>query len=168
MMKKIILIGGPMGIGKTTISQQLKKELDHCVFLDGDWCWDMHPFIVNDETKKMVMNNITYSLNQFIHCSSIENIIFCWVMHENNIIEDILSLLDLKDCEVYNISLICSREVLKQRIQKDIELDIRQKDVIDRSIERLSCYEKVDSFKINVSDLSVNESVKCIKQYCRL
>ena len=41
-----------MGVGKTTVSHLLKKELHHSVMLDGDWCWDMHPFIVNDETKK--------------------------------------------------------------------------------------------------------------------
>ena len=38
-MKTIYLIGGTMGVGKTTVSQQLKKELPKSVFLDGDWCW---------------------------------------------------------------------------------------------------------------------------------
>ena len=40
-----------MGVGKTTISQLLKKQLNNSVFLDGDWCWDSHPFQVTDETK---------------------------------------------------------------------------------------------------------------------
>ncbi|WP_245249283.1 AAA family ATPase [Vagococcus allomyrinae] len=35
-MKKLILIGGTMGIGKTTISQELKHLLPNSVFLDGD------------------------------------------------------------------------------------------------------------------------------------
>ncbi|MBQ0125795.1 MAG: AAA family ATPase, partial [Clostridiales bacterium] len=39
-MKTLYLIGGTMGVGKTTVCQQLKKELDKAVFLDGDWCWD--------------------------------------------------------------------------------------------------------------------------------
>ncbi|WP_277820723.1 hypothetical protein [Dubosiella muris] len=38
-MKTLWLIGGPMGIGKTTVGQALKKKLDRAVFLDGDWCW---------------------------------------------------------------------------------------------------------------------------------
>ena len=45
-MKTIYLIGGTMGVGKTTVSQQLKKELPNSVFLDGDWCWDADPFQV--------------------------------------------------------------------------------------------------------------------------
>lgn len=80
-MKKLYLIGGTMGVGKTTICQELKKNLDCSVFLDGDWCWDSHPFCVTNETKNMVLDNICYVLNNFIHCSVYENIIFFWVMH---------------------------------------------------------------------------------------
>ena len=50
-MKTLYLIGGTMGVGKTTISQQLKKDLPNCVFLDGDWCWDADPFQVTEETE---------------------------------------------------------------------------------------------------------------------
>lgn len=84
-MKRTYIIGGTMGVGKTTVCQELKKRLPASVFLDGDWCWDMHPFQVNDETKRMVLQNITFLLNQFIRCSAYENIIFCWVMHEQSI-----------------------------------------------------------------------------------
>lgn len=55
-----------MGIGKTTVCQHLKKELTNSVFLDGDWCWDASPFQVTDETKGMVLDNITHVLNNFI------------------------------------------------------------------------------------------------------
>ena len=55
-MKKLILINGTMGAGKTTTCQELLKILQPSVFLDGDWCWKMHPFIVNEETKNMALN----------------------------------------------------------------------------------------------------------------
>ena len=57
-MKNIYIIGGTMGVGKTTICQKLKLKLANSVFLDGDWCWDMNPFQVTEETKKMVIDNI--------------------------------------------------------------------------------------------------------------
>ena len=47
-----------MGVGKTTISRQLKKDLHNSVFLDGDWFWDADPFQVTEETKEMVMRNL--------------------------------------------------------------------------------------------------------------
>ena len=97
-----------MGIGKTTVSQLIKRKLDNSVFLDGDWCWDAHPFQVTEETKKMVLENICFLLNQFIHCSAYQNIIFCWVLHEQNIIDTILANIDKTDCELKVVSLICS------------------------------------------------------------
>ena len=40
MMKTLYMIGGTMGVGKTTVCQLLKHDLPNSVFLDGDWCWD--------------------------------------------------------------------------------------------------------------------------------
>jgi tRNA uridine 5-carbamoylmethylation protein Kti12 len=50
-MKNLIIMGGTMGAGKTATCRELQKILPRNVFLDGDWCWDMHPFVVTDETK---------------------------------------------------------------------------------------------------------------------
>ena len=76
-MKRLYLIGGPMGVGKTTVGQILKKQLADCVYLDGDWCWDMDPFSVTPETKCMVIDNICTLLNNFLRCTAYKNIVFC-------------------------------------------------------------------------------------------
>ena len=75
-MKTLYLIGGTMGVGKTTVCQLLKKKLPKSVFLDGDWCWDADPFVVTPEIKEMILDNIRHLLNNFLHCSVYENIIF--------------------------------------------------------------------------------------------
>jgi len=118
-MKNLFFIGGTMGVGKTATCQILKQKLNNSFFLDGDWCWDMHPFQVTEETKQMVLENIGFLLNSFIRCSAYENIVFCWVMHQQSIIDDILSQLDMVNCNVHSISLICSEQALRTRLQKD-------------------------------------------------
>lgn len=120
-MKTLYLIGGTMGIGKTTVCRQLKKELHNSVFLDGDWCWDSDPFQVTEDTKAMVLDNIHYLLNNFIHCPAYENIIFCWVMHEQAIIDDIVQHIDTECCRVEPISLICDVHTRIKRLEKDID-----------------------------------------------
>ena len=159
-MKKLYLIGGTMGVGKTTTCQVLKTKLDKSVFLDGDWCWNMHPFVVNKETKKLVLNNICALLNNDIKCNAFENIIFCCVMHEQSIIDDLLSRLDLNDVKVIAISLVCQKEALEKRIQKDIDQGIRKPDVLARSVERLEMYQKLNTYKIDVSNKTIEEIVK--------
>jgi shikimate kinase len=163
-MKKLYIIGGTMGVGKTTVSKELKNRLSKSVFLDGDWCWDMNPFVVNNETKAMVMDNICYMLNNFIHCSEYENIIFCWVLHEQEIIDSILLRLDKQNINVISISLLCKEKALRERIQKDIDNKLRSKDVLERSIERIHLYEKLDTVKIEVSEKTVADTVNEIMQ----
>ena len=161
-MKKLSMIGGTMGVGKTSACQILKQKLDNSVFLDGDWCWDMHPFQVTQETKKMVLENIAFLLNNFIQCSAYENIIFCWVMHEQDIIDDILSRLDTAGCQIRSISFVCSQEALRARLQKDVNMGIRTADVIPRSLERVPMYEKLDSVKIDISGLSPEQAAEMV------
>ncbi|HIQ98132.1 MAG TPA: AAA family ATPase [Candidatus Scybalocola faecavium] len=161
-MKNIYLIGGTMGVGKTTTCQVLKKKLPNCAFLDGDWCWDMDPFQVNEETKAMVMENIIFMLNSFIRCSVYENIVFCWVMHEQEIMDRILARLELKDCQVFLFSLVASPKALKIRLQKDIDQGLRTEDVLRRSMDRLPLYEKLDTVKIDVSNISPEETARQI------
>ena len=158
-MKNLYMIGGTMGVGKTTICQKLKQKLNNCVFLDGDWCWDSDPFKVTDETKKMVLNNICFILNQYIKCSAYENIVFCWVMHEQDIINHILNDIDTNNCNIKNISLICDKETLRLRLMKDVEDGIRKEDVIERSINRISLYDNLNTLKINTNNKSIDTIV---------
>ena len=117
-MKNLYIIGGTMGVGKTTVSRLLMKKLPNSVFLDGDWCWDSSPFVVTSETKAMVIDNICHLLNNFLHCSAYENVIFCWVMHQQDIIDDILKELDTSNCCVYTISLTSDEYALTNRLQE--------------------------------------------------
>ena len=127
----------------------------------------MSPFIVNDETKKMVIDNISYLLNNFISCSVYENIIFCWVMHEQSILDDVLSRLDKHNCILYKFSLVCSEQALISRITKDIKMGIRTEDVINRSISRLKNYFEMVTEKIDVGKVSAKEAAKIIFGYIK-
>ncbi len=157
-MKKLYLIGGTMGVGKTAVCKILNAELPNCVFLDADWCWYANPFVVTDETKAMVIDNITHLLNNFIKCSEYKNVVFCWVMHEQTIIDELLKRINTDGCEVVEISLVCSKTALKQRLTKDIKNGLRTADIIERSIEKLPLYDKLDTLKIDTT----NKSAKAV------
>ena len=96
-MKDLVFINGTMGVGKSTTCRELLSLLSPSAFLDGDWCWSMSPFVVNEETKAMVLGNAAYVLNSFLHCSAYRYVIFCWVMDEFSIVEELLRRLDMSD-----------------------------------------------------------------------
>lgn len=153
-MKKLYLIGGPMGVGKTTVCRELKSLCPPSVFLDGDWCWDMEPFQVTPETTRMVQENISFLLGQFLRCSAYETVIFCWVMHQQAIVDQVLSRLPLEGVEVRCVSLLAQPETLRERIGRDVAAGLRTWDVLDRSLQRLPLYQELSTEKLWVDDMA--------------
>ena len=166
-MKDLYIIGGAMGVGKTATCRIMKTQLDSCVFLDGDWCWDMHPFQVTEETKRMVMENICFLLNNFIKCSACQNILFCWVMHRQEIIDELLSRLDTANCRAHLVSLLCSEQALQARLQKDVDAGIRAEDIIRKSVERIPLYARLNTQKVDVSNITPEQAAEHILHSCR-
>jgi len=163
-MKDLYLIGGAMGVGKTAVGQQLKRDLPNSVFLDGDWCWDADSFRVTEETKAMVLENICFLLNNFLRCTAYDHVIFCWVMHRQEIIDAILSRLKTENCRVRCISLVCRPDVLEKRLRGDIAEGIRTADILEKSLSYLPLYGPLHTEKIDTSELSVQQIANTIAQ----
>ena len=122
----------------------------------------MNPFVVSEENKEMVINNISYLLKSYLNNSGYKYIIFCWVMNEEYILKQVLDKLIEFDFELYKISLICTEEALRNRLNNDVMSGVRKADVVNRSIERISAYEKMDTVKIDVSGITAEETAKRI------
>ena len=160
-MQNLIFINGTMGVGKSAVCRELKKLLPQNVFLDGDHCWDMTPFTVNETTCRMVLDNICALLNSFLKSGMFENILFCWVMHERGIIDEILSRLS-GDFRFHLITLTCSEQELLRRLHGDIAAGIRDESVIARSLERAAHYKNMNSVCLDTSTLSPLSAAKRI------
>lgn len=158
-MKKLIFIGGPMGVGKTAVSKELQKKLKNCVYLDGDWCWFTNPWILTDNTKNMVIKNIAFLLNNFLTCPDYEYIILSWILYDNAIVESILSRIRTKEYSFIHISLIAKADTIVERLTKDLANKIRTETIVlERSLERLTHYPNVDSIKIDTTYLTPTET----------
>ena len=161
-MKHLYLIGGPMGVGKTAACRQLHHLLNRSVFLDGDWCWDMHPFVVSEETRAMVMDNITHLLGNFLRCSAFDHVIFCWVMHQQAMMDDLLARLPLSDVSVIRVSLVCSEAALTERLRQDIGAGLRTPDVLARSLAYLPLYPALNTVKLDTTEWTAAQTAQAI------
>ncbi|HNZ08728.1 MAG TPA: AAA family ATPase [Bacillota bacterium] len=136
-MKKLILVSGTMGVGKTTTCRLLYKMAPRTAWLDGDWCWLMNPWNFCDENKEMVMSNITGVLGSFLSNSTLDNVVFSWVMHKKEIIDDLLGRISKHEFELHLFALVCSPVELSSRMEED-ERDAQN---IKASIDRLPLYQ---------------------------
>lgn len=155
-MKKLIIINGTPGVGKSTVSKLLNQQIENSAWLDGDWCWMMNPFIVNEENKAMVESNIYHHLNNYLKNSSLKVIIFSWVIGHDQLMDKIISNIDIGSEHTYKITFMCDNDILRQRLL----IDGRSEERIKNSIDRQKNYHLMNTIKIDTSKLSVEETVK--------
>ena len=159
-MKRLIVVRGPMGAGKTTLCQVLLPYLQPAFWLDGDWCWKMEPCTADEAMREMVMENIAFLLRNFLQNSSLQYVLFGWVIHQREILDKLLDRLTglSFDCQVF--TLVCTPEALQARLQRDVEQGVRAADVIPRSLQRLPLYGQMKTSKVDVSQISAREAAE--------
>ncbi len=108
----------------------------------------------------MVMDNICHLLNNFIRCTAYEHVIFCWVMHEQSIIDSILRALDADGCDIKAVSLLCDAETLRERLLEDVRRGVRTADVIERGLVRLMQCQSLNTWKIDTAGKSALDVAK--------
>lgn len=141
-MKNLIFVNGAAGTGKSTTCKILLEMLPNCVFLDGDWCWYADPWQVTDETVAMAMKNMAYLLDSYLNCSAYENIVFGWVLHEEGMTENVLSMLKCTEYKLHKFSLLVSESNLLQRLQTDMDSGVRKNKTWEHSLMTRPWYEK--------------------------
>lgn len=160
MKKILIIINGVQGVGKSTVSKELNTSLPKSVWLDGDWCWMMNPWMITEENIKMVERNIIYLLRSYFSNSTFDYVIFSWVLHREEITQRILEGIQDFEYELTRITLTCTHESLRERML----LDNRTLEQFEASSRRLRLYEDMETFKIDTSTISPEETIKRIIQ----
>ena len=125
----------------------------------------MHPFVVTNETKAMVNSNIAYLLNSFLGCSEFKNVIFCWVLHKQPILDDLINALNINGCTTHCFSLVSTEQALVERLNSDIAAGRRGSDITERSVARISLYDELDTVKIDVSTISPADAARRITEH---
>jgi len=160
-MKTLVLIGGPMGVGKTSIGNELSKRIKKSVYIEGDLGWKGIPFVLNDTNKRKVLDNIILMIKEAFTSNDV--VILGWVMDQQSTIDSISNEFDPKFIQIKSFSIIASPEQITQRLQKDFANGTRKDEgVIERSLARIPLYDKVDSVKIDSTRLTIDEVVLVI------
>ena len=99
MNKKLILISGSPCVGKTAVGTRLFESYGNSAYLDGDWCWCVHPFSVTDSRLRNGDKSMSFVLSNYLD-SDFEYVFFTSVVLTDPIIrENILKGITAKDYE---------------------------------------------------------------------
>ena len=142
---KVIMINGPMGVGKTTVGKRIAEKHPGTAFIDGDWCMDIHPFVGNRETKAMAVDNIVHMIRNYRNCSECKMVVLVWLMDDPWVLRSLSDSLSAIHADVENVTLICDRESLAARWKNDRACEWRTDDWLDISLKSLPFFRSLDN-----------------------
>ncbi|MCH5184201.1 MAG: hypothetical protein J1E00_08505 [Oscillospiraceae bacterium] len=163
-MKKLVVLVGPNGVGKSTTAEIFMKQHPKCAYVEADACRAMNPFPLTPATKKTVIENIYCLFKNYLLCVDIETIVFPYGFHgERKEIFDtvIRRLIDNGiTFEMITIVLKCS---LEENIKRAVA-NGRDKERVERGIKNtFRFYDGFNEISIDTTNLSPKQVVNQIQ-----
>ena len=126
----IIIINGSLGVGKSSVADQLHYKFDKSVHLDGDYIGEVHPFEIYDDTRISHLYRTLELLIGFHQKSGYHNFVINYVFESSESLQELLDLLRPLDSSIYIYWLTCQEEEQAKRIQN------RKRDELEWELSR--------------------------------
>jgi broad-specificity NMP kinase len=114
----IIIINGSLGVGKSSVAEQLHYKFDKSVHLDGDYIGDVHPFEIYDDERIRYLYRTLELLIGFHQKNGYRNFVINYVFETPASLQELLILLRPLDASIHVYWLTCSLEEQAKRIRK--------------------------------------------------
>ena len=150
-MAKVLLLGGPTGVGKATALTLLQDRSPRSAVLDADHVWHVSQDLAVQGTRSIALSNVIGVVQGYVQVGC-EVAILSWVFARPQLYEPVIAgLADTVD-SVHQLYLIASREALQQRLANR-----QDSDWFDYSISRLELINQLPYPKIDTTHLSPAE-----------
>jgi chloramphenicol 3-O-phosphotransferase len=126
----IIIINGSLGVGKSSVAEQLHWKFDKSVHLDGDYIGDVHPFKIYDDARISHLYRTLELLIGFHQKNGYHNFVINYVFESHESLKDLLDLIRPLDSSIHTYWLTCNEEEQAKRIRK------RKRDEIEWELSR--------------------------------
>jgi len=170
MPKKLIVIIGSNGVGKTTTASEFRNQCANSAYIDAEWCRCINPFYpLTDATHELVINNMFCLLKNHLLCRDINTIVFPYSFHggRKEDFELVIQLLQEEKIkfELQYIILKCSYEENVRRARQDN----RNEERVQRGMKNtFGFYDNYDYPVIDTTELEPRQVVRQMIKVLRL
>lgn len=113
----IIIINGSLGVGKSSVAEELQYKFDKAVHLDGDYIGDVHPFEIYDDARISHLYRTLELLIGFHQKNGYHNFVINYVFESPESLHELISLLRPLDLSIHTYWLTCDEEEQARRIR---------------------------------------------------
>lgn len=113
----IIIINGSVGVGKSSVAEELHWKFDKSVCLDGDYIGNVNPFEIYDEARIDHLYRTLELLIGFHQQNGYHDFVINYVFESPDSLQDLLDLLHPLDSSIHTYWLICDEKEQAKRIR---------------------------------------------------
>ena len=158
---RVIVINGPMGVGKTTVGKYIADSNPGTAFIDGDWCMDIHPFVGNAETRAMAVDNILHMIGNYSRCTACSRIVLVWLMDDRNVWQSIKDGIKGLRLDLKTVTLVCDEEHLITRWKSDTRCEWRTEEWLRVSLNSLKHFASFEDALVT-NDMDIKQIAEAI------
>lgn len=152
-MKKLVLLGGPTGVGKTTALNRLQGRFDRAAFLDADDVWRVGSELAIPQNRSIAIRNVTATMRGYFEANCQLGIV-SWVFARPELYQPVVDALTSSVDSIQMLYLVSDSETLKARLEKR-----GQPDRIDYALGRLALIQALPFTKIDTTHLTPDHVV---------
>jgi chloramphenicol 3-O-phosphotransferase len=113
----IIIINGSLGVGKSSVAEELHWKFDQSIHLDGDHIGNVHPFNIYDEARIAHLYQTLALLVGFHQKYGYHNFVINYVFESPASLQALHDLLQPLDAFIHTYWLTCAEQEQARRIQ---------------------------------------------------
>ena len=156
--KRLIMIAGPAGIGKTVVCKELFKNINGSAWLDADWCWMVNPYPgKTPEQKTYSEKAFGYILDGYFNDCNTHTVLFCWLMHSDFMFKLVTDRILYTNYDLIKISLVCDEQ---EHIRRLIADNRREEQIMNH--DSMKKYRALDAHIIDTTNLTIKDTVNRI------
>lgn len=159
--KKLLVIIGPNGVGKSTSARAFLDMYSRSAFVDSDWCRVINPFSFSWKTKKTVTDNLYCLIRNYLLCEDILRVIFTYGFHggRKGIFDEVIRRLrknERIDFECHIIILKCNSDENIRRMRMDGRDEERIAGAVKNTFDFYDSYDYpvIDTTELNVDQVA--------------
>ncbi len=151
-MSKLVLIGGPPAVGKTTVLSLLPRHFESCACLDADDVWRVQPLDFRDmdeAMKTLSVGNVTSVLRGYLE-ARFSYVFLSWVLANPLLTQRLLDALQ----GVYETSLVLHLVATPEALEDRRRQQLERGRLPEYGFDRLRKIEALATPKIDTTGLS--------------
>ena len=161
MPKKLVIITGPAGVGKSTMVRELFRMMDGCAWLDADWCWMLNPWHSQSvEQRERLIDSFGQILTTYFRDEHTHTVLFSWVIRDALLFQVIRDMVECDDIRVLPIVLICDTEEHQRRLVRDM----RSEASVNRH-EDMHVFKQLGVWTLDTTDLTPLQTAQDVYRY---